>query len=158
YARSAFGRLLGIETGWLLWLAQLAAPAANANLFVIYLGEFWPQVRQPAIRIAVLSLLIGLLTLVNYRGVRGGARISRVFTAAKLVPLLIVVLAGAAYVLTPHSAAPLPIVEHPDRLKAVLLLVFAYGGFETALTPMGEARNPRRDVAFALFAAFLACT
>jgi amino acid transporter len=38
------------------------------------------------------------------------------------------------------------------------LLVFAYGGFETALTPMGEAKNPQRDVAFALFAALIVCT
>src|SRR5216683_6300293 len=40
YARTAFGRLMGIQTGWMLWLAQAAAPAANANLFVIYLAEF----------------------------------------------------------------------------------------------------------------------
>ena len=35
----------------------------------------------------------------------------------------------------------------------MLLLVFAYGGFETALAPMGEAKDPRRDAPFALFAA-----
>jgi amino acid transporter len=40
----------------------------------------------------------------------------------------------------------------------MLLLVFAYGGFEAALTPMSEAKNPRRDVAFALFAALFTCT
>jgi amino acid transporter len=42
-------------------------------------------------------------------------------------------------------------------LKAILLLVFAYGGFETALTPMGEAKDPRRDTVFALFAALGIC-
>jgi amino acid transporter len=42
-------------------------------------------------------------------------------------------------------------------LKAILLLVFAYGGFETALTPMSEAKDPRRDTVFALFAAFGIC-
>src|SRR6202166_5210585 len=45
YARVAFGRLMGIEMGWMLWLAQLAAPAANANLFTIYLGELLPAAR-----------------------------------------------------------------------------------------------------------------
>jgi amino acid transporter len=45
-----------------------------------------------------------------------------------------------------------------EWLKAILLLVFAYGGFETALTPMSEARNPRRDAAFGLFAALAVCT
>jgi amino acid transporter len=43
-------------------------------------------------------------------------------------------------------------------LKALLLLVFAYGGFETALAPMSEAKNPRRDAPFALFTALLLCT
>jgi amino acid transporter len=42
-------------------------------------------------------------------------------------------------------------------MKAVLLLVFAYGGFETALAPMSEAKNPRRDAPFALFVALLLC-
>src|SRR5258708_24220511 len=42
-------------------------------------------------------------------------------------------------------------------MKAMLLGVFAYGGFETALTPMGEAKNPRRDTVFALFATLVSC-
>src|ERR1700721_2432933 len=64
WTRVAFGRLPGIEVGWLLWLAQLAAPAANANLFVIYLGEFWPHARDPVPRLFILTLLVGELTLV----------------------------------------------------------------------------------------------
>jgi basic amino acid/polyamine antiporter, APA family len=40
----------------------------------------------------------------------------------------------------------------------MLLLLFAYGGYEAALNPMGEARNPRGDVAFALFAALAIVT
>jgi amino acid transporter len=43
-------------------------------------------------------------------------------------------------------------------MNAVLLLVFAYGGFETALAPMSEAKDPRRDAPFALFTALLVCT
>ena len=39
-------------------------------------------------------------------------------------------------------------------MKAVLLLVFAYGGFETALAPIGKAKIPRHDAPFALFAAW----
>jgi amino acid transporter len=42
-------------------------------------------------------------------------------------------------------------------LEAILLLVFAYGGFESALLPLGEARNPRRDAPVALFTALGLC-
>jgi len=159
YAREAFGRFIGIETGWVFWLARLTAPAANANLFVIYLGEFWPRAGQPLPRFAIVTLLIGMLAWVNLRGVRAGAQVSNVFTVAKLAPLGIVAFAGAWYVLNGHGAAA-PAFANPDTnawLKAVLLLVFAYGGFEAALTPMSEARDPRRDAAFGLFIALATC-
>src|SRR3979411_2056675 len=57
YARTAFGRLTGILVGWMLYLAQTAAPAANANLFVIYLAEFWPAAKEPWPRFVILPLL-----------------------------------------------------------------------------------------------------
>lgn len=159
YARAAFGRLVGIETGWMLWLARLTAPAANASLFVIYLAEFWPNAMQPLPRFLILTLLIGILALVNFLGVRAGTRVSDVFTVAKLAPLLVLALAGVIYVLAGHKVVPAEIAAGPNAwLKAILLLIFVYGGFETALTPMSEARNPRKDVAFALFSALVVCT
>ncbi|PYX02588.1 MAG: hypothetical protein DMG85_21225 [Acidobacteria bacterium] len=160
YARVAFGRMMGIQVGWMLWLAQLAAPAANANLFVIYLGEFCPNVTRPGPRFLILTLLVGVLAFVNYRGVRAGAQVSNVFTVAKLVPLAIVIIAGMFYLLGGHHDAPrLPSSGDAGAwLKAMLLLVFAYGGFETALTPMAEAKDPRRDTVFALFIALIICT
>lgn len=159
YARVAFGRLMGIEMGWMLWLAQLSAPAANANLFAIYLGEFWPKANDFWPRLLILTVLIGVLALVNYRGVRTGTRVSNFFTIAKLLPLAIVIVAGTIYVFTGHRAHPFTTSASPNAwLKSILILVFAYGGFETALTPMSEARDPRRDAPFSLFAALACCT
>jgi basic amino acid/polyamine antiporter, APA family len=161
YARAAFGRWMGIEVAWMLCLGQIAAPAANANLFVIYLGEFWPHARDPIPRAVILTALVGLLTLLNVRGVRAGTQVSNFFTAAKLLPLLAVIGLGLftmsvrqGAMLTAASAT----VTTSQWLKAVLLLVFAYGGFETALAPMSEAKDPRRDAPFALFAALVICT
>jgi APA family basic amino acid/polyamine antiporter len=161
YARAAFGRGMGIQMGWMLLLGQVAAPAANANLFVIYLGEFWPHARDPLPRALILTGLIGVLAFINVRGVRAGAQVSNFFTAAKLVPLFAVIAMGL-FVLQAHTggistAAPAAITGS-QWMRAVLLLVFAYGGFETALAPMGEAKDPRRDAPFALFTALLVCT
>jgi basic amino acid/polyamine antiporter, APA family len=160
YARVAFGRLMGIQTAWMLWLGQVSAPAANANLFVIYLGEFFPHAKDPLPRAIILTLLVGLLTFINIRGVRGGTRVSNLFTAAKLVPLFAVIVLGL-FVLQHHwtiVTAPIASPGTGQWLKALLLLVFAYGGFETALAPMSEAKNPRRDAPFALFTALVLCT
>jgi amino acid transporter len=156
YARAVFGRLVGIVVGWTFYLAQSAAPAASANLFVIYLTEFWPGAK--ASRLLILTILVGLLALINILGVRQGTRVSNVFTVAKLLPLLMVVLAGAA--LTIFRPAPMNAagpIAGSVWLKAMVLLVFAYGGFETAMVPMGEAKNPRRDVGFALMMSLIAC-
>jgi len=159
YARAAFGRLTGIVVAWMLYLSQTAAPAANANLFVIYLAEFWPAAKEPWPRFVILTILVGLLAVINALGARQGATVSNIFTVAKIVPLLMVVTAGAAVTLVRHApwgastAMPASV-----WIKAMVLLMFAYGGFESALAPMSEARNPRRDAAFALFAALITCT
>jgi len=159
YGRETFGPFVGIEIGWLLWLAQLSACAANTNLFVIYLGQFWTQANQPAARFITLTALVGFLAFVNYRGVRGGTRVSNVFTVAKLLPLIIIIAAGVFYIAC-HKVVHAPHIQAgaDDWLKATLLMFFVYGGFETALVPMSEAKNPRRDAVFALFAALIATT
>src|SRR4029077_20251177 len=113
---------------WMLWLVRLAAPAATADLFVICCGEVLPQGKEPLSRFLILTFLYGVLTLINYRGVRASTRVSNVFTVAKLVPLFLVAIAGALYLLSNHAAPPL-LTTGAGRsawLKAALLLVFAY--------------------------------
>src|SRR5262249_9809928 len=145
--------------GWLFYLALSAAPAANVNLFVIYFAEFWPAVREPCARFLVLTVLVGLLTVINLIGVRQGTMANNVFTIAKILPLLLVIVAGGATILLRPAAAPVPALHLAGSswLKATVLLAFLYGGFESALTPMSEAKDPRRDAAFALFATLIAC-
>ena len=166
YARVAFGRFTGIQMGWMFWLFRLAAAAANANLFALYLGVFWPQSQNPLPRFFILTALIWGLAAINFRGVQGGARTSSVFAISKLVPLFGICVVGVIFLLVhPHgvpvaSNALLPqahTTNFSTCLKAGLLLAFSYGGFESALAPTGEARNPRRDSAFALFAAMGVC-
>jgi amino acid transporter len=159
YARVAFGRIAGIEMAWLTYLVRLTAAATNANLFVIYLAEFWPGATGRVAAPMVLGLMLFPLALANYRGVGFGLNLSSGFTLAKLVPLAVFVLAGAGLLLggtgsaVPASVNPTPAVW----LDAILLLVFAYGGFEAALVPLGEAKNPRRDAPLALFAMLGTC-
>lgn len=159
YARVAFGRLTGLQVGWMLMLSRLTACAANANLLVLYLAEFWPQATRPAARFLAITLLLGILLVVNYRGVRAGTLVSNVFVVAKMLPLAVVVLAGGYYLIA-HTAAVWPIQNAGlGRWRSVILLLFfAYGGYEAAMNPMGEARNPKRDAPFALFIALAIIT
>ena len=159
YLRHAFGRLVGVQVGWLTLLGRLTACAASVNLLVVYLGEFWPGATQPVARLLVISLFIAMLAAINYRGVAGGTRVSNVSVLAKLAALGTVCVAGVIYLAThPHVPAVPALAGTGDWLNAMLLLLFAYGGYEAALNPMAEARDPQRDAAFALFAALLIIT
>lgn len=159
YAQQAFGRFMGIQVAWLVWFVRLTACAANANLFVTYVAEFWPRATQPSMKIVVLTLLIGILAAINFFGVRAGTRVSTSFTVAKLGSLAIVVVAGMIYLISAHpaDAAQIAAPGANQWARAIVLLIFAYGGFEAALISAGEAKDPRRDMPFGLFAALITC-
>jgi APA family basic amino acid/polyamine antiporter len=160
YAKAAFGRFLGLQTGWLLWLTRISAAAAVANVFIDYLSGFWPQAKRPATRLATLTILIGGLAAANIRGVKIGTRISDFLTVAKLLPLVIFVVGGLLFIHVHGSPVPTAAESQPVSawMNAVLLVIFAYGGFEAALIPAGEAKNPARDAPVALVAALVIVT
>jgi basic amino acid/polyamine antiporter, APA family len=159
YSRVAFGRTTGIAAAWFGLLARLTAIAANANLFVIYLAQFWPRASALAARTVVLFLLFGFLTAVNYLGVRGGTRLSNLFTAVKLITLCGFIAGGLLYLAVNHRGLIISAPTGPPAkwFHSILLLMFAYGGYETALMPAGEVKDPRRDYPFALFVALATC-
>lgn len=161
YAKVAFGRFLAIQNGWLTWLSRIAAVSAVANLFIIYLSEFFPSVRAPLARASVLTILIGFLAVVNYRGVTGGNRLSNFFTVTKVALLGFFVIAGLAALALHPEIRVTPAATTPtsaDWFEAVLLMIYSYGGFEAALIATGETRDARKDIPFALFAAIAATT
>ena len=159
YLRHAFGRLIGLQVGWLTLLSRLTAVAAAVNLLVTYLAEFFAGATHPAARLLIITLFIGGLTAVNCRGIGASALMSNASVVAKLGALAIVCVAGIAWLLVHPAVVSQPVAAGADSwLKAMLLLLFAYGGYEAALNPMGEARNPRQDVAFALFVALAVLT
>jgi amino acid transporter len=161
YTRAAFGRFLAIQNGWLTWLTRIAAVSAVANLFIIYLAEFFPEVTKPFARAAVLVVLIGFLAAVNYRGVAGGNQLSNVFTVTKVSLLAFFVLAGlAALMFRPGIRVnPAPIDASSSAwFEAVLLMMYSYAGFDAALIASGETRNARKDIPVSLLSAIAATT
>jgi basic amino acid/polyamine antiporter, APA family len=156
YARDALGRFAGLLVAWLTWLTRIAAPAAAANLFCIYLSEFFPSLRTRPMELLVLFLLIGHLALLNYVGVNTGKNVSNFFTVIKVGFLLLFVVAGLlALLFRPEIRVPLTIqaISSSHWFQAMLLLVYAYGGFEGALFVGGESKNPKRDTPIALLSA-----
>ena len=101
YLREAYGPMCAFVCGWTFMLAVLAGGSAwMAVTFSIYLGYFVPLTPVAAKAIAVV--LIGVLSAVNYVGVKEGAWVQRTFTCLKVVALVILI--GAAF-FSRHSAA-----------------------------------------------------
>jgi len=152
YAREAFGPTVAFEIGWLIWLARLTAFAANCNLLVAYLGYFLPTATNPGWRASIIIIVVAVLTTINVIGVRQAAIVSNLFTIGKLIPLIIFIAVGLFFL--NHQAFALG--ERPTTgafSQSVLLLIYAFTGFEMATIPAGEVRNPKRNLPHALLIA-----
>ena len=155
YAREAFGPTVAFEVGWLIWLARLTAFAANCNLLVNYLSFFWPSASTPWWRAGIIVVVVVVLASINLLGVRQAAIVSNFFTVGKLVPMLIFIGAGLFF-LNPQSFHFGPSPGTAAFSQSVLLLVYAFTGFEMAAIPAGEVRNPQTNLPRALLIA-IAC-
>lgn len=149
YAREAFGPAVGFQVGWMNWVARVTAYATNCNLMVVYFSFFWPPAAGGWRRATIITLVTLVLTIINYVGVRDAALASNFFAVAKLLPLFLFIAIGCFF-LTP---ANFELAEPPafgTFSTAVLLLVYAFTGFENASVPAGEMVNPRRSLPFAI--------
>jgi APA family basic amino acid/polyamine antiporter len=161
YTRAAFGRMAAIQIGWLTWLSRITACSGVANLFITYLSSFFSAVTRGWIRGTILTVLIGFLAAVNYRGVSRGTALSNFFTITKVL-LLTLFIAGGFAALALHPSVRVTPVAVPltaaNCFQAILLMVYAYGGFEAALFASGEASDPQKDAPVALLIAMVTAT
>ena len=154
YAREAFQPAVAFEIGWLIWLARMTAFAANCNLLINYLSYFWLPATTPLWRASIIVLVVTVLAAINLFGIRQAAIVSNAFTVGKLVPIIIFIAAGLFF-LNPQAYEFGPRPTTGDFSKSVLLLVYAFTGFEMATIPAGEVRDPQRNLPRALLIAIL---
>ena len=154
YAREAFQPAVAFEIGWLFWLVRITAFAANCNLLINYLSFFWTSATAPVWRALIIVLVVIVLALINLLGIRQAAIVSNLFTVGKLVPIIIFIAAGLFF-LNPSSYHFGPTPTSGAFSQSVLLLVYAFTGFEMATIPAGEVRDPQRSLPRALLIAIL---
>ncbi|HSK65104.1 MAG TPA: APC family permease [Pyrinomonadaceae bacterium] len=154
YAREAFNPAVAFEIGWLIWLARVTAFAANCNLLINYLAYFWVDASDTFWRAAVIVFVVAVLAVINLLGIRQAAIVSNVFTIGKLVPIIIFIGVGLFF-LNPQAFVPASSPDASAFSQSVLLLVYAFTGFEMATIPAGEVRDPQRNLPRAMFIAIL---
>lgn len=154
YALSAFGPLPAFLTGWLLFVTRIITYAALINLLTTYLSVFSGWFAQPSSRVIIIILLTVLLALINHIGVKDSTRVNNFLTVAKLLPLLLFIIVGFFFIETGNFEIK-NIPEFSSFSSTVLLLVFAFGGFESVLVNSGEVKDPGKNLPFALLLAAL---
>ncbi len=152
YAQDSFGPLIGFTTGWLLLLTRFITYAALINLLVTYLSFFADGFIQPLPRILTIIFITLLLSIINYIGVKNSTRVNNFLTISKLVPLFLFIAVGLFYI-TPANFQLKQTPTFSTFSSTVLLLVFAFGGFESVLVNSGEVKNPKKNLPFALLLA-----
>lgn len=156
YAKEAFGPVVGFEVGWLYWIVRITTFATNANALLIYLGFFFPAASEGIWRVLVVSSVVLVITAVNFVGVRESTIMTNFFTVGKIVPLLAFAAIGIFFIEPANfsfGAAP----EYGNFSEAILVLIYAFVGFEAAVIPAGETKDPQKNVPFALLAALVFC-
>jgi len=152
YAREAFQPAVAFEIGWLIWLARITAFAANCNLLINYVSFFWVPATTPLWRTSIIVLVVAVLALINLLGIRQAAIVSNAFTIGKLVPIVIFIAAGLFF-LNPQAYEFGARPTTGAFSQSVLLLVYAFTGFEMATIPAGEVRDPQKSLPRALLIA-----
>ena len=151
YAREAFGEGPAFHVGTLMWVARVSAFAANSNLLLNYVAALGWQVDSGAARTVFLCALVSILAALNILGIRNAAAANQVFTFGKLAPLAVFVVVGAFAVVPARLTVAAPPSNFGSNFStAILLLVYAFTGFEMTAVPGGEMKDPQRALPRAL--------
>lgn len=160
YSTTAFGPVVGFGTSWIYYVSRISSTAANSHVIAEYLskvGSGWSWFDTSAGHAAVVTVVIGGLTVINMLGVKNSIRTLAVLTFFKLVPLLMLIVLGLQFV-SPDILFPeaLPTVNDPGG--TMLLLFYAFIGFEAIVMTAGETKNPRRTIPLAMVKTVLVIT
>jgi APA family basic amino acid/polyamine antiporter len=149
YTRHAYGELAGFLVAWGYWISVWCANAALAVAFVGYLSPFFPAVvGAPALAAVVAVAMVWLLTAVNVWGIRTAGQVQLVTTAVKIVPLVLIGVAGLMAFDPSHF--PIQAATTADLAKGVMatstLTLWAFLGLECATIPAGSTVDADRTI------------
>lgn len=149
YLLHAFGSVPAYSVGWLMLITRLFSYATLINILLLYLSFFSERFLDPYFKAACIVLISLLIVFINVLGIRHSVRFSHVFTYGKLIPLMLFIGIGLFFV--EPMAFDFSVVPSLDDFSAALLiLVFAFSGFEAILVNSGEIQQPRQDLPISL--------
>ncbi len=165
WSKRAFGDFSGFMSGWTYWTSNLPYfPAvlyfAASNIIFVRQSSLGHLSNTPAFYIVFSLVTLAGATGMNIVGLDVGKWLHNVGALAMWIPAGIIIVLGlmawhrfgAATAITLHAMKP---SYHLNDMIFWSLLIFAFGGCETASFMGDEIKNPRRTVPWGLFVAGL---
>jgi basic amino acid/polyamine antiporter, APA family len=149
YLREAFHPAIAFLYGWVLLLVvQTGGMAAVAVTFSRYFVEL---TGLPLGYSQLAAIVLAVLTLINCLGVRAGSTLQSVLMVLKIFAIASLVICGLVFGERVNQSSTL--LDRPasfDLLTsfgaALVPVIFAYGGWQTATFVAGEIKEPRRNL------------
>lgn len=149
YIKEAYHPAVAFVYGWgLLLVTQTGGMAAVAVTFSRYFVELTGITAPDS---AVASVVLVILTVINCFGVRAGGTAQNILMILKLGAITILLVVGFSAISANHFDAPL--LDRPlsgnllnSFAAAMVPVLFAFGGWQTASFIAGEMKNPRKDL------------
>lgn len=153
FAAQAFGPGTGFVVGWVYWTGMVLGMSSEATAVSILVREWFPNVS-----IAFLgSLIIISVTLLNLLGADKLSKLESSLAAVKLFAIISFIIISVLLVAGLIAGAPRlgagELVREPlmpggisSIAGSMLIVMFAYAGFEIIGLAASETRNPRETV------------
>jgi basic amino acid/polyamine antiporter, APA family len=147
YLRDAYHPIVAFLYGWTLLLVVQTGGMAGA---AIICGRYFRELTGLGVsEQLVAGVTLGILTLVNCLGVRAGSNLQSALMITKLAAIAMLI--GVGYVMVTPAPTPAPVVPSDSGgslglATAMVPVLFAYGGWQTASFVSGEMRDARRDL------------
>jgi basic amino acid/polyamine antiporter, APA family len=149
YLREAFHPAVAFLYGWVLLLVvQTGGMAAVAVTFARYFVEL---THSPIPSPYLAAIVLALLTIINCLGVRAGSTVQSILMVLKILAIAMLVVCG--FLFAERSTNPSALLDRPvspDLLTAfgaaLVPVIFAYGGWQTATFVAGEIKEPRKNL------------
>src|SRR5262245_44370318 len=149
YPREAFGELAGFLMAWGYWMSVWVGNASIAIGTVAYLAELVPAIKTGGGPALTSCVLIWILTLVNWRGVKHAGVFQLVTTVLKIMPLVAIIALAVALLLRGDPSV-VQVDPQPFTISAVTasatLTLWALLGLESATVPAESVIDPKRNI------------
>jgi APA family basic amino acid/polyamine antiporter len=149
---------LAFMLNWAQTLMQGAGAAGVAFIGADYLMPVLlpPQWRTPHASLVLACATMLLLLILNYRGVKPGARVQNLLSVLKIA--MIVGLAVLALLLAPRAHPIEPVSTAPSGLRLASALIpcfYAYGGYQLTMNLGADLKDARRRFPLAITAGMI---